>query len=86
MRATLSLSEAKAHLSEVVREARATGEAVLITVDGQPAVRLVPLDSGPRPLGDAEIAAHQALMRALGRLDRPAGGFDAAELVQEGRR
>lgn len=39
----VSLSDAKARLSEVVRSVRTRGEEAVITVDGEPAVRLVPV-------------------------------------------
>lgn len=82
----VSLSDAKARLSEVVRTVRTTGEDMVITVDGTPAVRLVPVDPGPRSLTVAETAGFRALMSGLSRIDRPTAEFDAVELVREGRR
>ena len=82
----VSLSDAKARLSEVVRSVRARGEEVVITVDGEPAVRLVPVPPAPRPLAPAEAASFHALMRALTRIDRPGSEFDAVDLIGEGRR
>ncbi len=81
-----SLSDAKARLSEVVRTVRTLGEEAVITVDGEPAVRLVPVHPGPRPLVAAETANFLALMRALSRIERPDSEFDAVELIGEGRR
>ena len=52
---SLSLSEAKARLSELVRAARARGEDTVITVDGEPAARLVPVETAPRSLTAAEL-------------------------------
>lgn len=86
MSTSLSISRAKARLSEVVRAARSAGEETIITVDGEPAVRLVPVHPGPRRLTDAELATHRALMASLQRIERPATEFDAVTLVGEGRR
>ncbi len=86
MSRTLSLSDAKAHLSEVVRGVRARGEDAVITVDGEPVVRIVPVRAGPRELTAAEVAAFRVLMDALQRIERPKGKFDAVELVRDGRR
>lgn len=83
---SLSLTHAKARLSEVVRAARTLGQETIITVDGEPAVRVVPVTPGPRPLTDAEVASVRALLASLHRIERPTAGFDAVELVGEGRR
>lgn len=80
------LSEAKARLSEVVRIVRGTRTEALITVDGQPAVRIVPIASGPALLTEAEIATSRALLKSIRRIKRRKGSFDAIELVREGRR
>ncbi len=85
MATTMSLSDAKARLSELVRGVR-RGEEAVITVDGVPAVRLVPAHTGPRTLTPAEVAGYRALMASLGRIQRPTSEFDAVELVGEGRR
>ena len=82
----LSLSDAKARLSEVVRRVRVHGEEAVITVDGEPAVRIVPIRSAPRELSLSEVATFRALMAALSRIQRPKAEFDAIELVREGRR
>jgi prevent-host-death family protein len=86
MVARLSLSDAKARLSEVVRGVRTRGEEAVITVDGEPAARIVPVDPGPRSLTAAEAAGYRALMASLLRIERPGSEFDATELVGEGRR
>ena len=86
MNATLSLSDAKARLSELVREARNRGEETIITVDGEAAARLVPVERSPRALSSAELAAYRALMASLSWIERPDASFDAVELVAEGRR
>ena len=59
----VSVSEAKAQLTELVRKAEA-GEEVVLTRHGQPAVRLVPVQKTP------DRATRRALLeelRALGR-------------------
>ena len=86
MSTTMSLSHAKARLSELVRDVRANGGDAVITVHGEPAVRLVPIHSGPRPLTPAELAGYRALMSSLDRIQRPTSEFDAVERVGEGRR
>ena len=86
MSATLTLSDATARLSEVVRGVRTRGEEAVITVDGEPAARVVPVDPGPRSLTAAEAAGYRALMASLARLERPTSEFDAVELIGEGRR
>jgi prevent-host-death family protein len=86
MNTILTLSDAKARLSEVIREVRTRGEEAVITVDGEPAVRLVPADPGPRPLTPSERASFRALMASLARIVRPCTAFDAVDLLREGRR
>ena len=86
MSSTLTLSDAKARLSEVVRGVRTRGEEAVITVDGEPAARVVPVDPGPRSLTAAEAAGYRALMASLARLERPTSEFNAVELIGEGRR
>jgi len=86
MGAMLSLSDAKARLSEVVRGVRTRGEEAVITVDGEPAARIVPVDPGPRSLTPAEAAGYRALMASLVRIERPTSEFDAVDLIGEGRR
>lgn len=86
MAISMSLTQVKARLSEVVRAARQGGEETIITVDGEPAARLVPVAAPPRALTDAEAAAVRVLLDAIARLDRVSGSFDAVELVAEGRR
>lgn len=81
-----TLSDANARLSEVVREVRIRSEAAIITVDGQPAVRIVPVEAGPRRLTPAEIATVRAQIAGLARIERPNAPFDAVDLIAEGRR
>ena len=86
MTTLFTLSDAKARLSEVVRAVRTGGEDAVITVDGEPAVRLVPMDTGPRRLTPAETAGFRALIDSLSRITRPEVPFDAVELLGTGRR
>lgn len=81
-----SLSDAKARLSELVRAARLRGEETIITVDGEPAARVVPLPGHPRRLVQAELATFRALLRAILEADRSGDAFDAVELIRDGRR
>jgi prevent-host-death family protein len=83
---SLPLSEAKARLSEVVRTVRSTGEETVITVDGEPAVRVVPALRGPATLTEAETATAAALMKSIRRIRRRNGTFDALDLIRDGRR
>ena len=82
----LSLSEAKARLSEVVRDVRTSREETIITVDGRPAVRVVPIEAAPRRLTEAEVAIDRALMASIDRLGSVSEEFDAVELIRDGRR
>jgi prevent-host-death family protein len=82
----LPLSDAKARLSEVIREVRRTGRRVVITVDGEPAVELIPAVTPARKLSPREIAVERALLGALDLMERNPEPFDAVELVREGRR
>ena len=86
MPTTMSLSDAKARLSELVRGVRTRGEEAVITVDGEAAVRLVPVPTGPSSLTPAEAAGYRAHMASLGRIQRPRSTFDAVRLVREGRK
>jgi prevent-host-death family protein len=83
---SINLSAAKSGFSEVVRRVRETGEAVVVTVDGSPAVRIAPVETEPRPLSAAEVAIERALLDALARIPGPETPFDAVSLVREGRR
>ena len=83
---SMNLSSAKAGLSALVRRVRRTGEPVVITVDGEPAAQIAPVESEPRRLTAAEVATVHALMDALARIPRPADPFDAVTVVAKGRR
>ncbi len=83
---TLPLSDAKARLSEVVRNVRATGAPVTITVDGEPAVVVSAAPAQPTPPTAFEIDSTLALYEAILTMPRPDAPFDAVELVQAGRR
>ena len=83
---TMNLSSVKAALSEIVRNVRRTGNSVVITVDGEPAVRINAVEAEPRRLTAAESATARALMDAVGRIPRLSDAFDAVALVADGRR
>ena len=83
---SIQLSLAKSGLSELVRTVRRTGESVVITVDGEPAAQIAPVEGQPRRLTAREVATVRALMEALVRIPRPSEPFDAGLLVAEGRR
>ena len=86
MTTTISLSDAKARLSEVVRAARLRGEETVITVDGQPAARVTAVPDQPRHLTEREVATFRVVLRAILEAERVVGTFDARDLVDEGRR
>lgn len=86
MKDAVSLSEATARLSEVIRSVRQSGEPMVITVDGEPAAQICPWQSPIRKLTRAEVATTRALLESLGRIPRPEGGFDAVTAIAEGRR
>ena len=83
---SMSLSSVKTALSEIVRSVRRTGNAVVITVDGEPAARIDAVEAETRLLTTAESATVRALMDAVGRIPRPTDPFDAVALVTDGRR
>ncbi|MEP6651954.1 MAG: type II toxin-antitoxin system Phd/YefM family antitoxin [Myxococcales bacterium] len=82
----MNLSQAKSKLSEVVRTVRRTGEPVTITVDGEAAARVVPVDHPRERLTAAEVATVRALTDALFRISRPVDPFDAVGVISDGRR
>jgi prevent-host-death family protein len=86
MTAVLSLSEAKARLSAVVRAARLRGEETVVTVDGEPAARIVPVPDWRRPLTEAEVATFRILADTILAIDRIEEPFDAVELLRDGQR
>ncbi|HJS87401.1 MAG TPA: type II toxin-antitoxin system prevent-host-death family antitoxin [Acetobacteraceae bacterium] len=71
MDSTVTLADAKAHLSELVERA-AAGESVCITRRGRPVARLVPAET-PRTRIDA--AALRAVTSAMPRQSESAGEF-----------
>ena len=83
---SLNLSQAKTKLSEIVRTVRRTGEAVVITVDGEAAAQVIPIEPSPERLTTAEVATVRALTAALFRIPRAPEAFDAVALVSDGRR
>ncbi|OGQ17113.1 MAG: hypothetical protein A2138_23590 [Deltaproteobacteria bacterium RBG_16_71_12] len=83
---TLALSDAKARLSQVIREVRATGETTVVTVDGEPAVTIQPFAGNFRKLTPVEVKRYQLIEAGLRAMDWSGAPFDAVTLVQEGRR
>jgi prevent-host-death family protein len=83
---TLPLSAVKARFSEVIREVRATGEPVTITVDGEPAVVLSAAPTQKAQPTAFEVDASLALYEAILAMPRPDAPFDAVESVRAGRR
>ena len=81
---TVALSDAKARLSEVVRRVRTTGQAVIITVDGEPAARLAPVPGDLHSLSPTDVATLRVLEDAVRRI--PGTPFDAVALIRDGRR
>ena len=73
---TVSLSQAKARLSELLDRVQA-GEDVLISRHGRPAAHLRPVSRAKRPLALADLAAFRATMPPLRRPN--------AELLRETR-
>jgi prevent-host-death family protein len=86
MTAVLSLSEAKARLSEVVSAAQLRGEETVVTVDGEPAARVVLVPDWRPPLTEAEVATFRILTNTILALDRVEEPFDAVELLRDGPR
>ena len=62
---SLPLSEAKAHLSEVVRRVRASGETVTVTVGGVPAVEIRPVPGRPAALSEGPVPEFWALLHLI---------------------
>jgi len=83
---TMTLSEAKARLSEVVRTVRRDRVRVLITVDGEPAVAIAPVDPIPVTLTPQELRVARALESAILTAEQLGESFDAVELIRDGRR
>jgi prevent-host-death family protein len=81
----IPVSLAKAKLSELVRSV-GEGREVVLTVDGEPAARLVAVVPPARRLTPPEIQTVRVLMAGLARIPRASEPFDAAALVSEGRR
>lgn len=82
----MTLTEAEARLSEVVNSVRRDRTRIVITVDGEEAVVIAPVDGTPRLLSPREVAVPQALEAAVLAHGRTSGPFDAALLIREGRR
>lgn len=82
----IPLTDAKTRLSELVRNVRRTRDEVTITVDGEPAAVLAPVEAELRDLTAQESTTARALFESALRLARAGEPFDAVALVREGRR
>jgi prevent-host-death family protein len=80
----LPLSEAKARLSELVRQVRQR-EEVIVTVDGEPAVRITRVFPPPRSLTATDLATERVLLDTIRKLAASVP-LDAVDVVREGRR
>ena len=67
---TINLSEAKAHLSELVERASG-GEEIIIAKAGRPLARLMPIESPPRRVGDRPLGIFARQMEMLPGFDDP---------------
>ena len=86
MAKVMSLSAAKAKISEVVRTVRTLGQELVVTVDGESAVKIVPMPSEPTTLSEVEVLTYRALSASILRGPQRNEVFDAVALVGEGRR
>lgn len=66
---TVSIRDAKAHLSELAERA-ARGTPIVIAKHGKPTVRMVPVNAPRKPI---DLAHLQALTRGMVRQPEPAG-------------
>lgn len=73
---TVSVAEAKAHLSELLNQVEA-GEEIVITRRGQPIVRLISERKPPSPLPLPSLAAFRATM--------PESPVSSADLIRQMR-
>lgn len=75
-RKTISVAEAKKHLSEILGRVAHGGEQITITRRGKPMARLIPVGKESRPLAEAE-----------GWLDESDSFFETvAQIVQDRER
>lgn len=82
----VSLSEAKAKLSEYVRLAQEQGETITITVDQRPAAELRAVAKTGRDLTPAEILMIEAFSEKMCAEALDATPFNVLELMEEIRR
>jgi prevent-host-death family protein len=83
---SIALSEAKAKLSQIIRDVRSSGEPMLVTVDGEPAAVIEPAPGELRKLTAQEVARYRLIEAGLLATDWGNEPFDAMELVRAGRR
>ena len=82
----MTLTEAKARFSEVVRSVRQSRTPLIVTVDGEPAVAITPMMGTTARLDARQIRIVRALEDAILRMPKQGDEFDAVELVRDGRR
>ncbi|OHD81644.1 MAG: hypothetical protein A3J97_06455 [Spirochaetes bacterium RIFOXYC1_FULL_54_7] len=68
---SIPLFEAKAHLSELVKQVAQTGQSIAISVRGEPKVRLVPYDAPLSVLDAWEIREKLAAEYGVGEYGSP---------------
>lgn len=66
----IDLTHAQQRLAELVDEAAARGEEVILTDGGEPVARIVPISRGPRVFGSA-----RGLIRMAEDFDAPLDDF-----------
>jgi len=82
----VSLSEAKAKLSEYVRLAQENGETITITVDARPAAELRAVAKSARNLTASEVVMVNAFSEQMCSKVNDTKVFDVLELMEDIRR
>ena len=82
----VSLSEAKAKLSEYVRLAQEMGETITITVDQRPAAELRAVARHTRELTAAEVVMTEAFSELMCAKAKDTEPFSVLDLLEDQRR
>ena len=82
----VSLSEAKAKLSEYVRLAQEMGETITITVDQRPAAELRAVAKLTHKLSAAEVVMTEAFSELMCSKSEDQEPFDVLDLMEDQRR
>jgi prevent-host-death family protein len=81
---TVNLRDANQQFSKLVREIEETGEAVLVTRNGKPAIKLAPVEERAPKLSRAQQEAKGRLMDPASHFRTPPGWkFNREELYDE---